>query len=96
MLRGAVESAVQSRLQSLGEIFPRAVDAVHGGTGWAVRAQVVGARLSTLKDVRAIEKQVGAEVGERIRVSVLARTEVVVTGSRYQPLGPTPPEEEQE
>jgi hypothetical protein len=37
--------------------------------------------------VREVEKQVAAETGEPISVSLLARLELVVTGTRYQALG---------
>ena len=85
--RDAVEAAVRTRLEALPQVFVTALDAVPGTRGWLVRAEAIGARMPTPSDVRDVEKQAAAAIGEPVSVSLLARMEIVVTGARYQPIG---------
>jgi hypothetical protein len=88
--RSAVEAAVRARLEAVPQQFVTALDAVTAGRGWVAGAEVGGARMPQPAEVREVEKQVEAEIGEPISVFLLARLELVVTGSRYQALGAAP------
>jgi hypothetical protein len=85
--RRAVEDEVRKQIDALPQTFAGAIDAVTGERGWVVRAEAVGARMPTPEQVRKIEQAVSAAIGQPISVSLLARLELVVTGSRYQQLG---------
>lgn len=82
----AVEEAVQDGIQARPDLFVTAIDAVPAGRGWAVRAEVVGPRVPTPAEARAVEKAAAASVGAPVAVSLHASTDVVVTGARYEPL----------
>ncbi len=82
-----VEGAVRDGLAKLTDVFPTAVDAVRGDRGWVVRAEVVGPRVPTPKDVTGVESGARAACGEAVSVSLLARAEVVVEASGYGALG---------
>jgi uncharacterized hydrophobic protein (TIGR00271 family) len=88
--RSQVEGAVRTSLERLPQIFVTAIDAVSGGRGWVVRAQVVGARMPTPAEVRQVEKDAAKQLNEPVAVSLLARMELVVTGTRYEALGASP------
>jgi uncharacterized hydrophobic protein (TIGR00271 family) len=85
--RGAVEAAVRAQLEAIPELFVLAIDAVSGGRGWVVRAEAVGARVPSPADVKQVEQKASTATGDAISVSLLARTELVVTSTRYEPLG---------
>jgi uncharacterized hydrophobic protein (TIGR00271 family) len=85
--RASVEEKVRGQIQALPELFVTALDAVRAGSGWAVRAEVVGPRIPTPAEVRAVEKVAGRMLGEPVTLSVRASTDIVVTGTRYEPLG---------
>jgi hypothetical protein len=85
--REAVEEAVRSNLQSLANTFVTAIDAVHTESGWAVRADVAAPLVLTPGDVRAVEERAAKAVGEPVELTVRARTDVLVTGKKYQAVG---------
>ncbi|MBY0279204.1 DUF389 domain-containing protein [Candidatus Binatia bacterium] len=85
--RDAVEQAVRDAVQATPDRFAAAVDAVERDGAWKVRAEVVGPRLPTPAEIRAIDERVSAQVGERVELSVWARAEVQVDAQRYAPLG---------
>ena len=92
--RRNVEDAVREGLQALPDLFVTAVDAVRRSSGWAVRADVVGPRVPAPDEVRRAEQESSKRAGERLELSVRARTEVVVTSSRYQAVGSPAAEED--
>lgn len=83
----AVEQTVRAALQSVPDRFATAVDAVPDDGGWRVRAEVLGPRLPTPAEVRALEEQAARSAGAPVRISVWARAEAQVTAERYAPLG---------
>jgi hypothetical protein len=85
--RVKVEAAVRAGFAALPDLFLTAVDAVRAGSGWGVRAEVVGPRVPTPAQIRGIEREARKQLGEAVHLSVRARVDVVVTGARYQNLG---------
>jgi uncharacterized hydrophobic protein (TIGR00271 family) len=83
--RAAVENAVRDAIQARADLFVTAIDAVSAGTGWSVRAEVVGPHVPTPADVRTVEKSAARKLGTPIRVSLRASADIVVTGARYEP-----------
>jgi hypothetical protein len=89
--RKTVEDAVRARLEAVPQLFVTAIDAVKAGPGWSVRAEALAPRMPTPAEVRSAEKQAGDALGEPVAVSLLARLELVVSGSRYERIGAAPP-----
>jgi hypothetical protein len=89
----SIEDTVRASLQSLPNTFVTAIDAVRSESGWAVRADVVGPRVLTPGEVRDIEERAAKASGEPVELTVRARTDVLVTGKQYQPVGDTSPPE---
>jgi len=82
-----VEETVRRELQSVPNTFVTAVDAVHQGSGWLVRAEVVDPRILAPDDVRNVEARSAKAIGESVDLTVRARADVLVTGNRYQAVG---------
>ncbi|HVN85158.1 MAG TPA: DUF389 domain-containing protein [Candidatus Binatia bacterium] len=82
-----VEDTVRRELQTLPNTFVTAVDAVRRESAWAVRTEVVSPRVPAPSDIHAIEERSAKAIGERIALAVRARTEVLVTGTRYEAVG---------
>jgi hypothetical protein len=89
--RVRVEAAVRARIEAVQGLFVTAVDAVRAGSDWGVRAEVVGARVPTTAEIRAVEQQARAAVGAPVHVSVRARVDLVVDARSYKPLGEARP-----
>jgi uncharacterized hydrophobic protein (TIGR00271 family) len=85
--RTAVEEAIRTRIQALPDLFVTAIDAIPAAPGWSVRADVVGPRVPTPKEVRAIERSAGKALAEPVRISLRARVDLMVTGSSFKALG---------
>jgi uncharacterized hydrophobic protein (TIGR00271 family) len=85
--RDDVENTVRQNIQAIPNLFAQAVDAVPRDAGWAVRAEVVGPRVLTPAEVHTIETKSSAALGAAVSLAVWARTELQVTGDRYQTLG---------
>ena len=85
--RAEVEQAVRSNLEAIPNMFAEAVDAVLREGGWTVRAEVVGPRVPTPSEVRAVEGRSATAIGKPVALIVWARTELQVTGERYEILG---------
>jgi uncharacterized hydrophobic protein (TIGR00271 family) len=81
-----VEQAVRDGIQAVPDRFAAAVDAIEQDGGWRVRAEVVGPKLPTPAEVRAVEERAAAAVSAAVRLSVWARAEAQVTAERYAPL----------
>lgn len=90
--RQAVEDAVRADIGAIPDLFVTAVDAIRRDPGWAVRAEVVGPRVLTPAEVRQVEDRVATAVGESVELAVQARIELLVTGTRYEPIGGVPEE----
>ena len=86
-----VEESVRAGIEGRPDLFVTAIDAVLAGKLWQVRAEVVGPRVPTPAEVRGVEQKTGAKLGERVSLSIRATTDVVVTGTRYEPLSTDPP-----
>jgi hypothetical protein len=89
-----VEAVVRRELQSLPNTFVTSIDAVHREAGWAVRTEVVGPRVPATNEVRDIEERSAKVVGEPVSLLAAARTEILVTGTRYQTIGEAPVSED--
>jgi hypothetical protein len=79
-----LEESTRKQIRALHNIIPNSVDAAPSGEGWEVRAEVVGATVPSPDDIAAIEQTLTREIGAPVTLSVLARAEVVVTGTRYE------------
>jgi uncharacterized hydrophobic protein (TIGR00271 family) len=90
----AIEETVRASLQSLPNTFVTAIDAVHGESGWAVRADVAAPRVLAPGDVRSVEERTAKTIAEPVDLTVRARTDVLVTGKRYQVAGEESPTED--
>jgi len=84
--QNAVESAVAAALGALPSTFVSAVDAVRSDDGWSVRAEVAGPKALAPDDVRKAEQRVGSAAGTKVALSVRTRTDLLVTGTGYEPL----------
>ncbi len=82
-----VEEAVRANLQSLPNTFVTAIDAARRDSGWAVRAEVAAPRVLAPNDVHNVEDRTAKTIGESVDLEVRARTDVLVTGERYQAVG---------
>lgn len=85
--RDAVEQTVRDAVQATPDRFVAAVDAVENDGEWRVRAEVVGPKLPTPAEIRAVEEGASKQVGAPVHLSVWARAEVQVNAERYAPLG---------
>jgi uncharacterized hydrophobic protein (TIGR00271 family) len=85
--RAAAERVVRANLEAIPNMFAEAVDAVRRDGGWTVRAEVVGPRVLTPSEVRAVEVRSEKAVGAPVALVVWARAELQVTGQRYEILG---------
>jgi hypothetical protein len=83
----AVEETIRAGLQALPNTFVTAIDAAHEESGWAVRADVSAPRVPVPSEMRGIEERTAKVVGEPVALTVRARTDVLVTGSRYEAVG---------
>jgi uncharacterized hydrophobic protein (TIGR00271 family) len=82
-----VEETVRANLQRLPSTFVTAVDALHGESGWTVRADVAAPRVLGTNDVRSVEERAAKAIGEPVDLTVRARTDVLVTGKQYRAVG---------
>ena len=82
-----VEEAVRANLESLPNTFVTAVDAARRESGWAVRAEVAAPRVLAPTDVHNVEDRTAKTIGESVDLEVRARTDILVTGQRYQAVG---------
>jgi len=87
-----VEDTVRANLENLPNTFVTAIDAVPQGSGWSVRADVVAPRVLAPDDVHGVETRAAKLVAMPVDVLVRARTDVLVSGTAYQPVGELRPE----
>jgi len=80
----ALEDSTRKRIGKLHNIFADNVDAARTDVGWEVRAEVVGATVPSPAEIAAIERELAIQVAAPVSLSVWARTDVVVTGTRYE------------
>jgi uncharacterized hydrophobic protein (TIGR00271 family) len=79
-----IDASTRSQIEKGGEIFVTNVDAVKRNSLWSVRAEVVGPRVPTPAQVKAVETILEREAGAPVELSLWARTDVIVTASRYE------------
>jgi hypothetical protein len=82
-----LEETIRASLQSLPNTFVTAIDAARAESSWAVRADVSAPKVPAPGDVHGIEERAAKAVGEPVELTVRARTDVLVTGNRYEPVG---------
>jgi uncharacterized hydrophobic protein (TIGR00271 family) len=84
--RRETEETVRANLQGIPSTFVTAIDAIHGESGWAVRAEVVGPRVLTPEEVHGVEERAAKAIGAPVDLAVRARTDVLVTREKYRPV----------
>lgn len=82
-LQQRIEAGVKSEIEKLPNLFATDVDAIRNGKDWEVRAEVVGPRVPTPKEIQVIERDVQNKTRQTVKVIVWGRTELIVTAKRY-------------
>jgi hypothetical protein len=82
-----VEETTRASLQALPNTFVTAIDAARAESGWTVRADVSAPKVPAPSEVRGIEDRIAKVVGGPVSLTVRARTDVLVTGTRYEAVG---------
>jgi uncharacterized hydrophobic protein (TIGR00271 family) len=82
-----VEEAVRQNLESRPDTFVTAIDAVWRESAWAVRAEVVSPRVPAPSEVQRIEQRSAKTAQAPVRLSVRARTDILITGTHYEAVG---------
>ena len=82
-----IEAETHSAISSIHNMFVASVDAMRKDDAWAVRAEVYGPRVMTPAEIKAAEKRITHSVKQPVQLEVWSRTELVVTGEKYIPLG---------
>jgi len=88
-----VEDTVRRELESVPNTFVTAVDAVHQGSAWSVRAEVADPRILAPDDVRNVQARSAKAIGEPVDLTVRARADILVTANGYQAVGNVRPPE---
>ncbi len=81
--QSAIEQRARAAIEHSGTFFVTSLDAVPQGTGWAVRAEVVGPQVLTPQHIQHIEQTLSQESGQTVSLTVWARTDLIVTRQRY-------------
>lgn len=92
--RASVERSVREGLERVPSTFVTAIDAIRreidGREQWVVRAEAVGPRALTPKEVKDVEAASLAAVGSPVTVAVRTKADLMVTAGGYGPLGDVP------
>ena len=83
MKQRTIEAKAKERIERLPNLFANSVDAVKEEEKWVLRAEVVGPRVLSVKEVRTIEQALEKDFGEPVELTVWARSEYVVTSHGY-------------
>jgi len=83
-LADKIGESLRSQVEEGGELFVTNLDAVKHASAWRIRAEVVGPKVPTPVQVKKIEAALAREAGSPVELSLWARTDVIVTGTRYQ------------
>jgi uncharacterized hydrophobic protein (TIGR00271 family) len=78
-LQDRVEKAVRSELEEYPNLFVTNVDAIRKGEDWEVRAEVVGTRVISARELAKVEKQVSRQVHRETTIYLWYRSEAIVT-----------------
>jgi hypothetical protein len=81
-----VTDMIREGIENLGTLFARNLNVVWREDRWVVYTEVVGDRAISSSEVREIEKEVSASVGEPVEIKAWSRVELMVTGSENLPL----------
>ncbi|EFL53160.1 conserved hypothetical protein [Solidesulfovibrio fructosivorans JJ]] len=81
-----VAAALRQDVQALPNMFVTSLDVVRKDDGYAARAEVVGPRLLTPKEIRDIETRVTAMAGAPVHLAAWSKVELMVTDARYTSL----------
>jgi uncharacterized hydrophobic protein (TIGR00271 family) len=81
--QAALESRSRAALTGLSDTYVEAVDAALEGDRWVVRAAVAAVEVPRAARVAAIEQELTGIAGAPVALSVLASTDLIVTGSGY-------------
>lgn len=82
-LAGRLDQAARTQIEKDGTLFVTSLDAARLGERWAVRAEVVGPEVPSPALVKTIEDHLAKEAGAPVDLLLWARTDVVVSRSRY-------------
>lgn len=83
MRHAELEGFARKEIESLGDFFVNDLDVVESPDVFNVRAQVVGTRILSPKEVKTIERRLGKELGKPVSLSVWWSTDLLVTGDGY-------------
>jgi hypothetical protein len=82
-LQRRIEGITKKRIEGIRNMFATNIDAVKKDGEWFVRAEVVGPKMLSPKEVREVEKEVSRTVRHQVNISVWCRSELMVTRNAY-------------
>jgi hypothetical protein len=82
-LQKRIEKTTKTQIELIANMFATSVDAMLQGGEWFVRAEVVGPKMISPKQVRGIEKDVSRIVRHQVNIYVWCRSELMVTKNQY-------------
>ncbi len=82
-VKRALERTVKKAIAGYDHLFATSVDAVPRGAEWAVRAAIVGDRVITPEEVRAVEQTAAQDVGVKVALTAWSRIDLMVTAESY-------------
>jgi len=78
-----IEGHARQLLAQIKDVIILSLDAAKAGNEWQIRAEINGPRMLSPVDIKRLESNLAAVVHEPIAVTVLAKTETVVTNTGY-------------
>jgi len=81
-----LERLLKESFSKLEDMYVLDVDAQEEEDGWAIRAEVVGPRVVNPGEVAEIEKGIAEASGEKVRLEIWSRAEMLVTEKSYEPM----------
>ncbi len=78
-----VEALVRTKIEQGGELFVTSIDALKQRSHWDVRAEVAGPGVPKPDQIKAVEATLTRALGSPVKLTLWARSEVVVTAERY-------------
>jgi len=85
-IAGKIKDRASKSIEDSGEFFVTAMDVVKHGDVWDVRAEVAGTRVIMPKELAEIEKSVAGWLGEKIKLVVWTKTELMAQSNGLMPV----------
>jgi hypothetical protein len=82
-LQKRIEQIVKTEIMRINNMFVPSIDAVKQDDKWFIRAEVVGPKVLSPSQVRAIEKKTTKATGQTVKLYVWSRVELMVTSGEY-------------